>query len=137
MSLPDAPSAGIARRLGALFYDSLLVFSLLFFATAILLPFTDGAAIEPGNAAYLSYLTAVSFTYFGLSWTRGGQTLGMRAWRIKALDVNGAALSWRQSAVRFAAALFGLGLLGMLLGKQRVAWQDRLSRSTTFLVAPE
>lgn len=129
-----AHKAGIGRRLAALFYDWLLVFSLLFFATAILLPFTGGHEIEPGNplyTAYAAYLTGLSYVYFGLSWTRGGQTLGMRAWQIKALSTDGTALDWRQSLVRFASAFAGLGLLGMVLSPSGNAWHDTLSNSVT------
>ena len=123
------PPAGFAARLGALFYDALLVLSIVFLATALLLLFTGGQAIEPGNSAYSSYLVLVSFAYFGGSWTRIGQTLGMRAWRIKVVDVNGGAIGWGQSAVRFVSAAFGIGLLGMLVDGDRKAWQDRLSGS--------
>jgi uncharacterized RDD family membrane protein YckC len=60
-------------------------------------------------------LLLVAFGYFGLSWTRGGQTLGMRAWRIRLERADGGAPGWLDALVRFSlgtamALLAGLGL---------------------------
>ena len=44
-SSPTLPSAGVLRRLGAMFYDLLLVIALMMVVTAVLLPLTGGEAI--------------------------------------------------------------------------------------------
>jgi uncharacterized RDD family membrane protein YckC len=41
------------------------------------------------------------FGYFGASWTRSGQTLGMRAWNIELRSEGGGRLRWPGAAVRF------------------------------------
>lgn len=112
--------AGILRRLAALAYDLLLVAALLFVATLPWLPVTGGEAITPqasGAVAYLyrAWLVLVAFGYFALSWTRGGHTLGMRAWRIRLERAAGGAPGWLDAIVRFAlgaamALLAGFGL---------------------------
>lgn len=119
-STTGAPPAGILRRLGALLYDALLLVALLFVATLPWLPLTGGEAITPqasgwGAQLYRGWLLLVAFGYFGLSWTRGGQTLGMRAWRIRLERADGGAPGWLDAVVRFSlgtamALLAGLGL---------------------------
>ena len=80
-------------------------------------------------------LLAVSYAYFAFSWRRGGQTLGMKCWRIRVVDEHaGGPLTWRQTRVRFAVALLswaplGLGYWWALTGARRT-WHDRASHST-------
>lgn len=69
---------GLSRRLGALFYDSLLVLAVLFLATALLLTLRGGEAFPAGALGLKVYLFGVVFVFFGWFWTRDGQTLGMR-----------------------------------------------------------
>ena len=126
--------AGIGRRLGALIYDTLLAISVLFFATAVLLPFTGGEAISSDNLVYPVYLLLVVFAYFGGSWCRGGQTLGMRAWRLKVVNTDGHRVTMSQALIRLATAAGGLGLLGMLVDGDRKPWQDRFSDTTVVLL---
>ncbi len=129
---PRQPSL-LARRFGALLYDSALVGSLLFFATIPAVIAHGGEAFDSGDPLYLGYLLAVSFFYFGWSWTRGGQTLGMKAWRLAACTRDRRGLSWGRALARFGLALaclvpvFGLGLLSMLFNRERRALHDRLS----------
>ena len=58
------PPCGLLRRTGAMVYDGILLFAVLFLATALLLPFTHGAAIKSGNYFYLGYLLLISYLYF-------------------------------------------------------------------------
>jgi len=119
-STTGAPAAGILRRLGALLYDTLPLAALLFVATLPWLLLTGGEAITPessGAVAYLyrAWLLLVAFGYFGASWSRGGRTLGMRAWRIRLVRTDGGAPGWLDAVVRFTlgaamALLAGFGL---------------------------
>ena len=103
-------------------------------ATAVLLPFTGGEAIRPGQVWYSGYLIAVAFVYFGWFWTHGGQTLGMRTWRLRLVSNGGAPTGWGQAVVRFlvagvSALALGLGFLWAFLDPDRRTWHDRLSRT--------
>jgi uncharacterized RDD family membrane protein YckC len=134
------PRAGLWRRLVALVYDALLLFGLLFTATAVLLPFTGGQAIATGNHLYSGYLLGVVFLFYGWCWTHGGQTLGMKAWRLCARDCGGRGMGWSQAALRFAFAALswlplGLGYLWLLVDRDRLTWHDRLS-GTEVVVLP-
>lgn len=104
--------AGLVRRLAALFYDLLLVVALAVAATFAMLPLTHGEAILPSthgalaHAYQAAWLLAV-FAYFGWCWTRSGQTLGMRAWRIALQDTAERRLGWPAAIARF---LLGSGI---------------------------
>lgn len=113
-SLPLAP-AGLFRRLAAQTYDFLLVVALWFIGTFAMLPLTGGEAITPatqGGVAWLyrGWLLAIAFGYFGFCWVRGGQTLGLRAWRIRLQSADGSAVSWRGAALRFAGGMVAVSL---------------------------
>ena len=128
---------GLLRRLAAMLYDSLLLFATLYFATLILLPFNSGEAITP-QPLYTLYLFAVSFLYFAWAWTRGGQTLGMRAWRLRLVRRDGLPVTWGLAALRFLAALLswavaGAGFLWVLVDSDRLSWHDRLSATHLIL----
>ncbi len=113
-------------------YDGLLLFAVLFAATLIILPFNHGQAFAPDNALYSVYLLVVSFFYFGWFWTHGGQTLGMRAWGVRLLGGRAVRVSWRESLIRYLAALvslvpFGLGFFWAGIDHEKRAWHDHLS----------
>lgn len=140
---PEAslPPAGLMRRLGALLYDSLLLLALLLFATAAVLPFTHGEALAAGNRWFSAYLLLVSWLFFGWFWTHGGQTLGMRAWRIRVQALDGAPITARQALIRLLVAvpswlLLGLGFLWLLADRDRRTWYDQASR-TRLVVLPK
>ncbi|MGB5613384.1 MAG: RDD family protein, partial [Sedimenticolaceae bacterium] len=72
--------------------------------------------------------------FFSWFWTHGGQTLGMRAWRLKLLDSEGDPVTLKLSLIRLGAALLsalplGLGYLWVLIDRDGLAWHDRLSRT--------
>jgi len=136
-------SAPLPRRIGAVLYDSLLLIAVLFIAGLPLPLIPESIRFEPWvRYTTLAYLVAVSFVFLGWFWTHGGQTLGMRAWRIRVVTGNGAPLDWQRAARRFAWALLswaavGLGFLWSLADPQRLAWHDRLSGTRLILVPPQ
>ncbi|HET7371380.1 MAG TPA: RDD family protein [Gammaproteobacteria bacterium] len=95
---------GILRRFAAGFYDLLLVVALWFPATAIALAIFRNDLHMP-ETAYRVYLLIVAFGFFGWFWTHGGQTLGMRAWRIKLIAGDGRSPGWYQALVRYLSML--------------------------------
>ena len=105
------------KRLLAALYDSLLVLAVLFIATALTLPLTHGKATSPDNLLMQLYLLAVIFIFYGWFWTHGGQTLGMRAWKMQLLSLDGSAVSWKQALIRFITAIpaWTVFLSGLLL----------------------
>ena len=140
------PNAGVLRRLGAMFYDLLLVIALLMVVTAVLLPLTGGEAITDERFgaweyAYRLLLLLLVILFFGGFWTRSGQTLGMTAWRLKVQREDGGLLSWGDVLKRLGAAtvswcLAGLGYWWIWIDRERLAWPDRWTR-TRVVVLPK
>lgn len=119
-------------------YDGLLLLGLWMIATAIVIV-PLGHGIEPGTPGFRLYLLIVAWAYFAISWRRGGQTLGMKAWRIRLL-AEPAPISWGQATLRFAVALLSLGCLGLgfvwsLFHPRRATWHD-LATATRLVVEP-
>ncbi|WP_026165771.1 RDD family protein [Wohlfahrtiimonas chitiniclastica] len=112
MSPQSIPKATALKRMLAFVYDLFLIIPLMMLVTLIWLPFNHGVAIEPGHALYPLMITTctiftpiVFYTYF---WHKGGQTLGMRSWRLRVVTTHGETLSPKISATR--AVLFVLAI---------------------------
>jgi len=93
------------KRLLAILYDSFLLIAVLFLAMAFLLLISGGYPFQAGNPLTTAYLLMVSFVFFGWFWTHGGQTVGMRAWKLRLQQRNGNPVSWQQASLRFITAL--------------------------------
>jgi uncharacterized RDD family membrane protein YckC len=132
-------SAGFGRRFAALLYDVLLLAALmLIFTTGLVMLFARTAILPEtaGRWAYLyrAALLAIIVAYYLLNWTRSGQTLGMRAWRLRAVDETGKRMSPRTACLRFlygviAWAPAGLGVFWLYIDSQHLALHDRWSRT--------
>jgi uncharacterized RDD family membrane protein YckC len=128
------------RRIAAMAYDAMLLFGLLCLATALVLPLNHGRAIASGNLPYSLYLLLCCYGYFAWQWTRG-QTLGMRAWRMRLVDADGSPVGRRAAALRFGLALLsllalGAGFLWALFDPGKLAFHDRFSRTRLVVFSP-
>lgn len=132
-----APS--LIRRLAAILYDGLLLIALLFVSTAIItLPLGNpsGSMLLVFQFFVFEIIPLIFFTGF---WAWGGQTLGMRAWRLKLVRMDGGDVSWadafrRHLAALFSLLVFGLGFIWILVDPQKLAWHDRLSKTRLIIV---
>ena len=125
-------NAGVIVRLAALLYDSLLVLGIWFFISVIFVAINGGESVSANNPFLPAILFLATFWFNTHFWRRGGQTLGMRAWRLRLLNQHGSVLSLTQCLLRFLGAIasvstLGLGYLWLLVDKQHLTWQDRLS----------
>lgn len=122
-------SAGLLPRLGAALYDGLLLVALFFPATAVLAPFMPGDHIPTGSLWFQCYLLLIVLGFYGWFWTHGGQTLGMRAWRLRVVDLKGGTIRWPRALLRFIlGSLAWLTVIGLLLClRNGVALHDSLS----------
>ncbi|MGD9842880.1 MAG: RDD family protein [Steroidobacteraceae bacterium] len=113
MTVTPTP-VGLLRRLGAAVSDSLVIFALLALATLIvfvpLLTVLGKRVMAPDEVGwplyglYLLSMLGLWFGFYGYFWGRSGQTLGMRAWRIRIEACDGSLLNWRASLRRWTAA---------------------------------
>lgn len=135
------PAALIGWRVLALVYDLWPVVAMWMLASLL---FTVGYTVSGhGSRENIAPFSALQWllwcicwlitgAYALLSWRRGGQTLGMRPWRLRVVDMHGAAPSWRGLALRFAVGsvsllLAGLGFWWAWLDRDRLTWHDRAS----------
>lgn len=58
------------------------------------------------------WLLSITAAYFVVSWMRVGATIGMRAWKLRLVDGDGARVGWRTGLPRFLLALLSLALFG-------------------------
>ena len=103
--------ASLWRRLAAIVYDSLLMFAVLIVVGATTLPFTNGLGISRDNIIFKFYTFGAIYVFLGWFWTHGGQTLGMRAWKIKLLQRNGDPVSWHLAFYYYVVSLPMWGFL--------------------------
>ena len=145
------PTAGLLRRLGALLYDSFLIaaiWMLLGYALQLIVG-PDTSTLVDGRVQTDPLLDWILFTlmcgscvgFYVWFWCRGGQTLGMLAWRIKVVDHEGAHISIGQALVRFGLAwpaffCFGLGYLWLYVDPDGNALHDRWS-GTRVVILPK
>jgi uncharacterized RDD family membrane protein YckC len=126
---PLATPAHLGWRLLAISYDAFIALALLMFSSAIVLLLNAGSTISPGS--FSSFLAFVFFwltigAYAILSWRSGGQTLGMRPWRLKVLSADGSQPSWKSLCIRYVigSCTLGLGVIWSLFDKDRRAVYD-------------
>ncbi len=155
--MSDFPRAGFPRRLASLVYDGLAVIAFAMLTTVAYLlliqAMVSGGLIAMGEAEDISaliqntpvlytlrsvLLIAVGILFFGYFWVKGGQTIGMRAWRLKVQNLDGSKLSWKQAIIRAFAALLGLGNLLLLVNlKDKRALQDYLAGTEMVTLSKE
>lgn len=104
MTAPALP-APPWRRLAAACYDGLLLVALwmVVLLASLFAHNLLGLARNDHANSLLLFLTGLAF--FGWSWTHGGQTLGMRSWRLQLVRADGAMVRWPVAAVRYTLML--------------------------------
>ena len=142
MPATTRPRALIGWRLLALLYDAFPVIALwMLLSTAFTFGYTflGHHAVRENIAPFspLQWLLwlccwLVTGVYATASWARGGQTLGMRPWRLHLQDADGGSPGrkalWRRYAVGSLSLLAGgLGFWWAWIDRDRLAWHDRAS----------
>ena len=119
---------GLARRLASMGYEAVLLFAVAFFAAWLFFFASGGRDATAGDTRRLLqvFIGLLFAGYFLWCWLRGGQTLAMKAWRIRLVEVTpGRAL------LRFvlAAALVPtlVSILWSLFDRDRQFLHDRLA----------
>lgn len=142
-TVPVRPATLIGWRAAALIYDFFPALG-LWFATGAAATLLHGGEPIYGDtvAGYLEMgaLWLVTGLYATLSWRRGGQTLGMRPWRLRVVAREGSKPTWKQLWLRYAVAtlsllLGGLGFWWAWIDRDRLTWHDRASNTRMRRVA--
>ncbi|GFD95110.1 RDD family protein [Alteromonas sp. KUL156] len=159
-SEPESSSfvrAGFVRRLLAMIYDTLVATAVGMCAAMVmivtLVVMLKNGALDLQGYAEPADLIQASFgyklliqTWVGLwiagfflwFWRRGGQTLGMRAWRLRIYSTVEEPMTWPRLFIRLVASLGGLGTLLVLFDfKNKQSLQDRLAKTEVLKLTKE
>lgn len=118
-SLADTPPAlapSLRRRMACFLYEGVLLFGIVMVAGLIYSPLADQRHALVGQRGLQLWLFLVLGVYFVGFWSRHGQTLAMRTWRLRLVDARtgGAVSPWRAAARYLLAWLWFLPALGAL-----------------------
>lgn len=107
--LADAPAApgapSIRRRLAALLYEGVLLFGVVFIAGYLFGTLTQQRNGLTHHNALTLWVGLVVGAYFVWCWTRGGQTLPMKTWRLRLVAAEtGRPPSVARALARYVAA---------------------------------
>ncbi|MEL0641632.1 hypothetical protein CWC11_06915 [Pseudoalteromonas sp. S3178] len=153
----EFPRAGFWRRFASLVYDTLAIIAFAMLTVVLYLFAVQGliildvislngaedvsALIQESllfSSIRSALLVIVTLVFFGYFWTKSGQTIGMRAWRLKVQTLEGNLISWPQAIIRSLCALLGLGNLLVLVDfKNNKALQDYLSKTEVIALTKE
>lgn len=146
------PRAGFFKRIAAIVYDFLVVVTLAMLVTAInlmlvhLLTSYELLALngmEPSqylNAQWWFQLELVMaiWLFYAWFWYDGGQTIGMRAWRLKVESDSEDPLTLKRTMLRALYALFGLGNLWVFFTwNNKQALQDKLTKTRVVVLSKD
>lgn len=149
------PPAGLFRRLGALFYDGLIILAIEMMAAGIVIAIlhalmalgvfhvgqyqdvSDFLTQHPvWSPLYTFYLAAVWVYFFVYFWTKAGQTLGMRAWKLQLQNEQGGRITVTQALIRIGTSGFGLANLSVPIDPKKRGFHDIWAK-TRVVVLPK
>lgn len=157
VSSASFPRAGFRRRMASWLYDALLAIAVYMTAGAvsflIISLMVHFAMFDLQGYQHLS--DAITNTYWLLwpnefwklawvafffvwFWSKSGQTLGMKAWRIRVQNQNGTRITKTTGIKRLLPTLLGLGNFAVLVDrKNKLSLQDRLTDTEVVLLTLE
>ncbi|HAZ80732.1 MAG TPA: hypothetical protein DCX08_12435 [Porticoccaceae bacterium] len=154
ISCNEFTSAGLFRRMAALVYDLFLLAAIVMaYALVVITPLRMAFYGMPQeNGDWLGFpiwlqivimfgLSFVLISYYWLCWRKQGQSMGMKAWRLKLIQNSGELATNQQCWLRAALAplslaLFGIGYLWCLLPPNKECIHDRIT-GTKVVVVPK
>jgi uncharacterized RDD family membrane protein YckC len=101
--------ANLKRRLIVLIYEALLVFAVIFFADLLFSLSVQSFSFHQEALRYIRqlFLFIVIGVYFVYCWTKKGQTLAMKTWRIKIVNKDFHLISVKQAIARYIVSWMG------------------------------
>lgn len=160
MSADIFQRAGFFRRLAAMVYDCLIAVAVGMLAAlliiAIMTALLENGILSKQGYEHVNELIQTSFAYklaiqiwvglwvsgfFLWFWKHGGQTLGMRAWRLRLFNIHNddqKPIGYGRLVVRLLSSLGGLGTLLVLVDvKNKQSLQDRIAGTQMLVLNKE
>jgi uncharacterized RDD family membrane protein YckC len=155
--VPIHPRAGFFRRFAAIIYDWLVAIAVGMVAAmvilAVLMILFQTQVLGNQGYAHFSELVEHSLmvksviqvwvmfwivVFFAWFWKNGGQTIGMRAWRLRLFTLDDSVLTYPRVLLRMTFSFLGLGTVLVLLDvKNKLALQDRIARTQVLQLSKE
>jgi uncharacterized RDD family membrane protein YckC len=151
----EFPRAGFRRRFGSWVYDLLIAIAVYMVAGAMsfllfnlfikfdvigMQGFEHAIDLQRSSILYsvLIYgwnIAWVSF-FFVFFWAKSGQTLGMKAWRLRLQNQDGTRITKTTGLKRLIPTLLGLGNLTVIFDrKNKLSLQDRLTKTEVVVLS--
>lgn len=133
---------GRFRRLAAITYDLFLLAAVILVAVSLFTVLIDLVGGQGTSGRLLQqdwarlffqvYLLIVAASFYLWFWHHGGQTLGLKAWKLKVVDQQLQSPGYVSALMRLLLAVItclplGLGLLWIFFDPQKQALYERLS----------
>ena len=154
---PQHTRAGFFRRLAAMVYDLLVAVAVGMCAAMVMLLtmllLVENNILNNQGYEHFSELIQHSFSYqlilqvwvvlwvvgfFLWFWRNGGQTIGMRAWRLRLFSTSEKPFGYRRALLRLICSLGGLGTILVLFDfKSKQSLQDRLANTEILVLSKE
>jgi uncharacterized RDD family membrane protein YckC len=119
---------GLPRRLASMLYEAVLLFAVGFFAAWVFFFASGGRDATSGTLRHelQLFIFVVCGAYFLWCWLRGGQTLAMKAWHIRLVEISPGKALLR---LLLAAVLVptGISLIWALFDREAQFLHDRLA----------
>ena len=151
------PRAGFRRRIASWLYDALIAIAVYmtagaasFLIISLLVHFgafdllgyehlsdtiTNTYWLLLPNELWKLGWVAFFFIWF---WSKSGQTLGMKAWRLRVQNQDGSLITKKTAIKRLLPTLFGFGNFTVLVDrKNKLSLQDRLTGTEVVLLTLE
>jgi uncharacterized RDD family membrane protein YckC len=94
----------IWRRMACFFYEGVLLFGVLMIAGYLFSSLTQQRHALLGRHQLQTFLFMVLGIYFVWFWSRGGQTVAMKAWHLRLVDVHGRPVTQLRALGRYLLA---------------------------------
>jgi uncharacterized RDD family membrane protein YckC len=95
---------GLARRLAAFVYEGVLLFGVLMIAGYLYSSLTQQRHALQGKTGLQAFLFVILAIYFTWFWSRGGQTVAMKAWHIRLVMADGRPVPQWRAFLRYLLA---------------------------------
>ncbi|MFO1339307.1 MAG: RDD family protein [Burkholderiaceae bacterium] len=101
---PPVATPSLRRRMAAFTYEGVLLFGVWMVTGFIYTGLTQMRDESQGRSGLMATLALVTGIYFTWFWSRGGQTVAMKAWHIRLVTANGGPVPPMRAAVRYVLA---------------------------------
>lgn len=98
---PALVAPGLWRRLACFVYEGVLLFGVLMISGWLFSTLTQQRHALAGRHGLQAFLFVILGIYFVWFWSRGGQTVAMKAWHIRLVDRHGKPVTQARALARY------------------------------------